>query len=147
MKRRGPISSAALAVAGLAAPIRALPPALVPPATLTPAESEAWRQTVSALPAGWLSREQGPLLERYVKHLLRAQCLEQLIAATDPTIDLDVFSKLSRLAGEESGRILALARSMRITVQSRIQPATAGNRAAGPRVSRGIEALFERDHQ
>jgi hypothetical protein len=122
-------------------------PSLAVPSHLTAAEGEVWRATVSALPAGWLAREMGPLLERFCCHTVRARCIEALLVQTDPMADLQDYAKLSRLAGEESGRILALGRALRLTVQSRVHPATAGTRAAGSRLSRGIEALFERDRQ
>ena len=129
MKKRGPVSMAALQVAAMAP--KATPGArLAAPSTLTPAESDVWQRTVSCLPPEWLKADQGPVLERYVKHVVRAQALEALIAAADPVVDLDRYAKLVTLAGAETSRILSLARSLRLTVQSRLHPVTAGSRAA-----------------
>ena len=142
MKKRGPPSTASLAI--VTVPIRSVEAPLSVPASLTAPEAAVWRQTIAALPRAWLRGEQGPILERYCKHVVRAQCLETLIAATNPASDLDVFAKLMRLAGEETARILALSRSMRLTSQSRIHPVTAGARAAGSRPAPDI-AEFMRD--
>ena len=89
-----------------------------------------WRLTVAALPGEWFRSDQAPLLDRYARHVARAGVLEAMLAATDPVADLVRYGKLSALSGQETGRILALARSLRITNQSRIHPVTAGNRAA-----------------
>ena len=143
MKKRGPVSMAALQVAAMT-PREAAKPRLAAPCALTPAESDVWQRTVSSLPPEWLKADQGPVLERYVKHVVRAQALEALIAAADPAFDLDRYAKLVTLAGAETSRILSLARSLRLTVQSRLHAVTAGSRAAAERTQPDISVLFNR---
>jgi hypothetical protein len=126
----------------IAAPIKAPAPRLPVPATLTDAERSVWQETVAALPASWFGAEQGALLERYCRHVVRARCLEALLRDVDPAGDLDRYARLARLAGEESGRILALARSLRLTLLARTHAVTAANAAAN-RPAPGIRALFE----
>ena len=53
---------------------------------------------------------------------------------------------LLRLAGELSGRILALARSMRLTQQSRLHVETAGRRAASAAPVQSIDAILRGRH-
>ena len=140
--KRGPRSSAELAVVP---PIVAERPRLPGPATLTDAEREVWRESVGAMPSAWFPPETAPLLERYCRHVVRSRCLEALLCDVDPMTDLDRYGKLSRLAGEETGRILAVARSLRLTTQSRIAAATAGSRAGQRRPVQNIKVLFEDD--
>jgi hypothetical protein len=128
------------------APIRALPAPLPVPPGLSAAEGEVWRQTVASLPPGWLAREMGPLLERFCCHTVRARCIEALLVQVDPMNDLQDYARLSRLAGEETARILALARALRLTVQSRLHSSTAGNRSAGSRPQPDISVLFGRTY-
>ena len=109
---------------------RTLPSRLRVPSGLSPTEREVWAAITAGLPGDWF-QWQGDLLERYSRHVARARTLEALIAATDPASDLDRFRKLAQLVGDETRTILALARSMRLTAQSRQNPTTAYRRAAG----------------
>lgn len=137
-------SAAALAMAPLTP--RHVTPRLAVPAMLANAEGDVWRATVGALPAQWFGIEQAPLLERYCRHVVRSRCLETLLRDSDPAADLDRYTKLARLVGEESGRILALARSLRLTVQSRTHATTAAHRASAARPQADITTLFEERH-
>ena len=111
--------------------VRYSAPHLAPPAELSPAERAEWTRAVNSLPAAFFGREQTALLVRFVRHTTRAEALDALLASCDPAADLERFAKLSRLAAEESRIALSLARSLRLTVQSRSHPVSAARAAAG----------------
>jgi len=125
-------------VAALLAPaiIVAPPPRIAPPSELSAAERRTWRATVGALPPDWFKREQGPVLTQYCRLVAQAGTLARLLAECDPVADFERYGKLLRLSGEVSGRILALARAMRLTQQARLHVTTAANRAAAARPER-----------
>ena len=136
------LSSAARATP---APIRHLPPHLEAPKGLRAAERDVWRRTVGALPADWFKAEGVPILTTFCRLTVQSDRLANLIAACDAS-DLDRYSRLLRLAGELSGRILALARSMRLTQQSRLHVETAGRRAASAAPVQSIDAILRGRH-
>lgn len=131
MGSRGRKSEASLAV--VPAPIRHEAPRLAAPCGLTAAELAVWRLTVSALPSGHFSAEQAPLLERFCIHTVRARSLDALLATLDAVADLDRYDKLARLVSQETGRMFAAGRALRLTNQSRMKAETAGTRAAAVR--------------
>jgi hypothetical protein len=129
MNQRGRKSASALAVAGLESI-----PRHAPPETLSDLESEIWVMVVDALPADWFGRDQLPLLLSYCKHSAQAQFLDEQIAAFDAQwlADDDGLKRYDKLLGmreRETRQITALARSMRITQQSRTHKDTAGTSA------------------
>jgi hypothetical protein len=121
-------SAAALSIAPVG--VLSAPPRLAPPPTLSAAEREVWRSTTDALPPDWFAADNAPLLERFCVHVVRARCLEAAVRETDPANDLARYAKLTRLSGEETGRMLAVARSLRLTLQARLKAETAATRSA-----------------
>lgn len=109
--------------------VRSNPPLLEAPRGMPARELAVWRRTVESLPGDWFRPEQVPIVTQFCRLTVLADRLAKLIAECDPD-DLDRYGKLLRLTGELSGRILACARSMRITPQSRIHVETAGRHAA-----------------
>jgi len=128
-------SLAALSVAAMTAPRSVAP--LKPPRGMSTTQRMVWRNTVEALPGDWFTREHVALLRRYCEHVARADDIERRLARLDPIADGDDYDRLARLGIAETGRLLALARAMRLTQQSRLKAETAANRAgavkAGPR--------------
>jgi hypothetical protein len=104
-------------------------PRLQPPATMPAAQQAIWHQTVDNLPSDWFSAEQSPLLVAYCCHVARAAQIEAALSKLDPAIELEDFDKLCKLAAGESAKILAHARSMRITQQTRLKADVAFSRA------------------
>ena len=95
-----------------------------PPESLSDLETEIWVMVVDALPAEWFGRDQLPLLLAYCKHSARAQILDREIDAFNPQWlkdddGLKRYDKLLAMRDRESKQITSLARSMRITHQSR----------------------------
>lgn len=67
--------------------------------------------------------------QAYCNHVGRLAKIEAALQKLDPVQDLDVYDKLVRLAAGESSKVLAHARSMRLTQQSRLKSETAHGRA------------------
>ena len=100
-------------------------PRIQPPDSLSDAQKLIWHMTVDSLPADWFAAEQTPMLTAYCSHVARLTQVEAALASLDPLRDLDIFDKLSKLAGLESSKVLAGARAMRLTQQSRLKAETA----------------------
>jgi hypothetical protein len=102
---------------------------LQPPDGLPAEQRIVWHQTVDSLPSDWFACEQTPLLTAFCNHAVRLAKVEAALLNLDPTTDLETFDKLSRLAANESTKLLAHGRSMRLTQQSRLKSETAHGRA------------------
>ena len=130
MRQRGKTPAAALAVAAPASSER-----LPAPVHLTDAERQIWIDTVNDQPATAFTVTHVPVLEMYCRHVIRSRILATEIEAFDPAWladkeGLDRYEKLLKIAERESRAASALARSLRITRQSTIDPKTAGIAAA-----------------
>lgn len=131
MKQRGRKSAGKLAVAN---PVEALP-RHAPPESLRAVEAEIWLMVTNALPADWFGRDQLPLLLAYCKHSARAQLLDEQIDAFEPKWlkqdeGLRRYDKLLAMRERETRQITSLARSMRLTQQSRTHKDAAATAAA-----------------
>jgi hypothetical protein len=105
-----------------------------PPESLSDLEAEIWVMVVDALPADWFGRDQLPLLLAYCKHSARAQLLDEQIDTFDrqwlkDDDGLKRYDKLLGMRERETRQITSLARSMRITQQSRTHKDKAGSMA------------------
>ena len=108
-----------------------------PPSDLSKDEARIWRRIQSAMPPDWFRAEHTDLLKQYAQHVARADALNaaareiDLKAAAKDAIDgpdLKRVDKLFQMAERESRLMLALARSLRITHQSQVDPKTAGRK-------------------
>lgn len=108
-----------------------------PPSDLSKDEARIWRRVHSSMPDGWFRAEHFDLLKEYAQHAARADALNaaareiDLSAAARDSIDgpdLKRVDKLFAMAERESRIVLALARSLRITHQSQVDPKTAGRK-------------------
>ena len=130
MPKRGRKSQADLSVV----PIGQRPPP-DPPSDLTPEQKALWHEITARMPPDWFDAPSQPLLAAYVRHVCRARHLARALddAPHDALHDdakLAHFDKLSRAAERETRAALTLARSLRLTQQSRYDP-RAAHRAAG----------------
>lgn len=97
-----------------------------PPTTLTAPQAEVWVSVLSTYPADHFRPAERDLLALYCKHIVEAQRLSRLVETiTDDTIKaageaMDVYLKLLRARDTETKAATSLARSMRITHQSRV---------------------------
>jgi hypothetical protein len=95
-----------------------------PPSDLTPEQSAEWVAVVNRLPADWFPRETHPVLVSYVRHIVAARHVAQLIAKAEKgdSVDVDYYDKLLKLQERETRAITACARSMRLTQQTTYLP-------------------------
>ena len=127
MKQRGRKSASELSVA---APVQNIP-RLPPPPELPEYEAHLWTSIVNTKPADWFQADSLPLLVSYCKHISQAHTLDRQIADFDPEWlkkdeGLKRYKVLTDMRERESRAQTALARSMRLTQQARVEPKTAG---------------------
>lgn len=132
-------SAASLSVAPPPARTSRLPA----PSGLTPTQAAIWRDVVDVLPADYFGHEQAPQLVTYCRHAALASDLAQRLATLDPLAE--GWAKLSAAQVSHSKAALAYARSLRLTMQSRVQPDTAGNKAkrTGPATLELLRSRYE----
>ena len=106
------------------------------PDCLTTDQAKVWQSVVKAMPADWFGRETHPLLQQYCRHVVTAREIDKLISEhAAGELDLRLYNRLLIMRARESAALTALARTMRMTQQARIDPKTAGRRLASmPRV-------------
>lgn len=126
MKQRGRKSEASLEMVASVEPIPRMPP----PAQLSEFEAEVWVQITATKPADWFNADTIPLLVSYCKHISHAAVLDDQISAFDPqwmeeADGLKRYRTLLDMREKESRAMTALARSMRLTQQSRYSAPTA----------------------
>jgi hypothetical protein len=135
MKQRGRKSAQSLTVAQ----VQSIPRA-APPSDLSAYEAECWTTVVNTKPADWFTADTLPLLRSYVRHCYQAKKIDDEMdkIIERPFVDEgakykgedlyigDLFEKLQKMRERESAKIMALARSMRLTQQAQIHPETAG---------------------
>ena len=90
------------------------------PYDLTDEESDEWCAIVGAMPADHFMRGNYALLGQYCRHIVAARRVAQLIesAAKQREFDRKEFGILLRVQAAETGSIIRLSRSMRLTQQS-----------------------------
>jgi hypothetical protein len=90
------------------------------PYDLTDEEADEWRAIVTTMPADHFMRGNHALLGQYCRHIVAARRVAQLIesAAKQPEFDRKEFGILLRVQTAETGSIIRLLRSMRMTQQS-----------------------------
>lgn len=115
MGTRGKKSAEALSV------VTVLPERPRPPAELNGQERDIWNAVVNSHQGGWITKDAYPVLIQYARHAVRALRIAQLIQQEEDADDFnpDRWAKLLDLQNRESKTILALARAMRLTHQSR----------------------------
>jgi len=81
---------------------------------------------VNTKPADWFTADTLPLLRSYVRHCYQAAKIDyemDKVIEKDFTSELvERFEKLHKMRERESAKIMALARSMRLTQQSQVDP-------------------------
>lgn len=125
MATRGRRSSAADEV--LNAKITARPDA---PKDLTKFQKSEWKAIVDRMPADWFTRETHGLLRQYLVHAENSTKLTTLV--NEYNVDLvitpdgiEMFEKLTKMLEREGRAMSSLATRLRLTQQSRYNPATA----------------------
>jgi len=129
MAARGRASAAAIETPAILAGRR--PP---PPAELNKAQAAEWKAVVDRMPADWFTRETHAMLSQYVRHVDMAAKLGEALG-NFPVADLltdagvERFDKLTKLHEREGRAMSSLATRLRLTQQSRYNPAAANTAA------------------
>lgn len=121
--KRGRKSAASLAIA----PVRSDSGALRPAADLTADEVDIWCDVIRCIPPDMLGQECVELLASYCRHAVSARNISKLVAEFKPQWlnrdgGLERLDKLLKARERESRALLAAARSLRLTPQSRYDP-------------------------
>lgn len=111
------------------------------PLDLTPEQAEEWQAIVDALPADWFQRENYPLLAQYVRHVIDARRIAQLIDQECARADMDVaaYTELLKAQRQETAALKTLAASMRMAQQAKYNAQSAATKR-GRTVSRPWES-------
>lgn len=131
MAQRGRKSAASLAV------VTSLPGQRhEPPGELTDDQAAIWRSVVATKPTDWFGEDTHPLLSAYCRHIVAAQVLAEAIDTFNPAWLADEeglkrYDRLLAMRERETRATTALARSMRLTQQSRYDHKTANTAANG----------------
>lgn len=113
-----------------------------PPEGFSAAKAAIWHQIVSSLPADWFTPDIQPLLVSYCTHIDLAAAVDREISAfKDEWLKTDDglkrYSRLLALRERQTSAMLSLARSLRLTNQSRYGPRKAAieaGKGAGPKL-------------
>lgn len=140
MAKRGPKSSAEIALTAPGVTVAAMHRPEPPYSLWRDEEQDVWRRIVADLPADWFSGRNLDLLAEYCTAAVSCRRLAQMIHACEHgagELDVPHWLALMRAHAAQSSRMQALATSMRITQQSTYTPkrgATAlRNNPTGPR--------------
>jgi hypothetical protein len=121
MEGPGRPSSAALSVVALSVAQR-----VQPPETLTARQAQLWREIVATKPAEWFAADTTPLLTAYVKAIESHERLAaEFQTATLDAAGIGLAKDLCAMLTKTAKLIESLARSMRLTQQSRYTPQAA----------------------
>lgn len=128
MKQRGKKSAAKLSVVQVTAEVR--PPA---PDDLLPEEREMWDRITATRAPDFFDEATLPLLTEYCRLQSQVDTMAEQIENFDPewllTDDgVKRYKNLTSIRDQAQGRMIALARSMRLTQQARYVPDNARNR-------------------
>lgn len=133
MAKRGRQSAASLSV------VQAVPGQRpVAPKELDREQKAVWEAVVQTKPADWFTDDTLPLLVAYCKHVVTARKLGGVIDKFDVGLLEDPehvkrYDKLLAMRERETRAVTALARSMRLTQQSRYDAKRANTEAGSTR--------------
>ena len=104
---------------------------LPPPASLTRKVAEVWRAVVGSVPASHFALGDAVLIERYCAATVRAHTAEAALrrrghVITSKRTGCPVLSPWVSVLAQAERTIATCARALRLTVQSRRDPKTAG---------------------
>lgn len=114
---------------------------LTPPDGLSEAEIDLFLDTVNRLPRGWFPPEAVEHLAAYCRHAVASADLSRMIHCFSPDWlkvegGLERLDRLMRMRERETRAMMACARALRLTNQSRYDPRAAARGADKPRGKR-----------
>jgi hypothetical protein len=142
MKQRGRKSAASLAVVSVDQGGYSV---IGPPPGLTDGERAVWMASASGKPSDWFGSEHIAMLVDYCRTVVRCDVLDAQIKAFDPEWlkedeGLKRYERLLSMAAKLSGVCNTLARSMRLTHQSKYVANKAGTTVRGRKPWQDVEA-------
>ena len=142
MKQKGRKSAAKMSVV---TPLTVQRPK--PPDDLLPHERELWEKITATKTVEWFDAGIIPLLAEYCRLKTSIDLMAEQIEDFDPEWfngedGIKRYKMLSDIRDKAQGRMVSLARSMRLTNQSRFQPLTASTRTSTKKAGARI---WERD--
>jgi hypothetical protein len=127
-------------------------PRAAPPSELSAFETEVWIAVTNTKPADWFQADSVAMLRAYCRHVYQAHKIDQQMDEIigRPFADKEghsavgaQFDALTRMRERETRAIMALARSMRLTQQSRVEAKTAATAHRKTIAASGDKALWE----
>lgn len=103
-----------------------------PPDYLSAAQAEIWMKVTGCFPPDYFRKAEQDLLAMYCRHVTESMRISVLIDTLPEKVikegieGVNLYAKLLRMRDTETRAATALARSMRITHQSRVHSETAG---------------------
>lgn len=97
-------------------------------------EVAVWRRIVSDVPADWFSPRNLDLLAEYCSHVVSSRRIAQMIKMIESEkgkFDVQNWMALLRAHAQQTGRVQALATSMRLSQQSTYSPKRGANALDG----------------
>lgn len=98
---------------------------LEPPDDLTTEQSALWNAVTDSKPVDWFDKDSAPLLKEYVRAAVMSDWLAVQVDTAKGSDDVAVLDKYLRLRDMESKRVSAIGTKLRLTPQSRYNPASA----------------------
>lgn len=95
------------------------------PDDLTEEQSALWRAVADSKPVDWFDQDSAPLLKEYVRAAVASDWLEEQVRLAMAGDDVSALDKTMRLRDMESKRVSSLGTKLRLTPQSRYNPASA----------------------
>ena len=103
------------------------------PESLTESQRKLWTGVIALKPSGWMKVDSAPMLEMYCKavdhYRVMAQRLDGIVPGTRE------HRSLAKLTQKQMIIVKMLATSLRLTLQSRVTPKTAGRQDRDATVS------------
>lgn len=103
-----------------------------PPHDLSIEQVAVWKRTVASRPAAYFDLSITPILRAYCVLAIEHERLSAAIVTLDPLEDSYEYAATMRMLDLVTGRISALARSMRLTMQSQHDARSASRAQRGP---------------
>ena len=99
----------------------------VPPKGINTNKARVWIDIVGSKPPDWFGVDTFPLLTAYCHHTVKAQEIDDKIEDVqfEPGTKIEHVDLLFKMRERETRAIMALARSMRLTQQSKLKAETA----------------------
>lgn len=101
-----------------------------PPTHLSVEAAQVWQDVIDTKPADWFRKDTFPILEEYCESVVMVRRLNQKVGEVLSGVVLLELDLLLKIKDREGRRMLALARSLRLTQQAQLKAETAASKAS-----------------